>query len=126
MSKKKKTQVATRIQLMGAQRRAKVLQDDASKLRVQLTKVIQRLQVQKRRNDSLLSDAPDLFDLNNHHSTLPKGDYFIRRGESGWMVRDGEVVSAFRLTEDGIVEQLEVVEAEIQIPSIKIKEIMVG
>ena len=115
---KQKTQASHRIKL--AQQKALLGRQSKliASLQAKLAKINNSLGIQKRKNTSLLSDAPDLFDLANEN----QADRFVKMGEHGWMFRDGKIISAFRMTNDGIVEQLAVTDAHV--PSIEIKRIM--
>jgi len=124
LAKKKKTAVARKIQLAQAKHLNVQRLNELNKLRVQLANVTKKLGIQQRKNTSLLSQAPDLFDIYDGDSMLPTGEYFVKRGPHGWLFRDGEIVSAFRLTDDNIVEQLDPVPDEQVVQTTVIKEIM--
>ena len=120
---KQKTQASHRVKIT----QQKALLERQSKLiaaqQAKLVKVTKSLEIQKRKNTILLSDAPDIFDLMVTDGLM--GQFFVKKGQSGWLYENGKPVSAFRMTEDGIVEQLSVVD-NVVIPSTRIKEIMEG
>jgi len=121
-----KTRVATRIQLEKALDRIKAMQSKQNELMMHSANVIKQLQTARQRNELLLSHAPDLYDMDgdSDNGALPKGQFFVKKGTCGWLFKDGEVVSAFRLTNEDMVEQMSI--TDVPFNTELLQEIMKG
>jgi len=123
--KKPKVQLSNKLRIQMLGERCRKLLNQLSELKAAAANILNKWKIQKEKNRRLMSDAPDLHDL-DREGEPPVGDYFIKKGPAGWLVRDGAIVSCFRMTDDGIVEQIDVVKEAISLPTERIKAIMEG